>query len=114
MKQSKKTPTMSATVRRWLMGIVTLALGLECALSQNVPSTNHVVAPLTNSVSLATVAKLTPTPAVGSVRNLHLATSIPTGSGAVTLTAQHPAPSPVTPIAVARPADKLNQLPPPK
>jgi hypothetical protein len=108
MNHTKKTPTMSATKRRLLMGTAIIVLGLEWALSQTVP-TNHVVMPLTNSVNLATVAKLTPTPAAGATRDLHLATpTTPMGNAADTVKLQHPLPPAVTPITVARPVEKLD------
>jgi hypothetical protein len=109
MNQTKKNSTVRATRPCLQMGAAILAFGLVSALSQNMPTNHVVVAPLTNSVSLATVAKLTPAPAVGAARDLHLATPTPpTGSVAGTSTVQHPLPPPVTPITVARPVEKVN------
>jgi hypothetical protein len=109
MKQSKINSTIPVTRPCLLTGTAILALGLASALSQNIPTNYVVVAPLTNSVSLVTVAKLTPAPAGGATRELHLATPTPpTGSAAGTSTVQHPSPPAVTPITVARPTERID------
>jgi hypothetical protein len=109
MNQTKKNSTMRVTGPFLQMGTAILACGLVSAMSQNIPTNHVVITPLTNSVSLATVAKLTPAPAVGAARDLHLATPTPpTGSVAGASTVQHPLPPPVTPITVALPVEKLD------
>ena len=104
MKATSLIKFMPTTKRFLFKGAVVLVLGIKSASGENAP-TNHVAVPLTNSVTLAEVAKLTPTPTAAPAPNLTWVKQRP-GKVAGTSSLQHPAVPAVTPIIVAPPPKK--------